>query len=150
MSQPEVARPAAEPLTALTFQLGDETYAVAVDGVTEITTLFRITPVPGCNPWVRGLINLRGRVVPVLDVRSRLGLPERPYDASTCILIVEHDAVSAGLVVDQVFDVTELDRQLLEQPPDARQARAACIEGIHRGQDQIRILLDLAALLEPT
>ncbi len=148
MSQPEVARDDA--LTALTFQLGDETYAVAVDGVTEITTMFRITPVPGCRPWVRGLINLRGRVVPVLDVRARLGMDERAYDAATCILIVEHDSVSAGLVVDQVFDVIELDPTRVEQPPDAQQAAQACIQGIHRGEDRIRIMLDLASLLDPT
>lgn len=134
-------------ITALTFTMGTETYAVDVDGVSEITVLHRITAVPGIPGFIRGIMNLRGRVVPVMDGRERLGLVPQAYHSGTCVLIMEHDAVSVGLVVDEVCDVIELDLDAVEPPPVAMSLGARCLRGLHKTDTAVHLLLDLPLLL---
>lgn len=89
----------------LTFRLANEDYGLEIRYVTEIIGIQKITEVPDMPCFVKGVINLRGKVIPVMDVRARFSLPERDYDERTCIVVVNVEEKSVGLVVDKVNDV---------------------------------------------
>ncbi|HEV2195449.1 MAG TPA: chemotaxis protein CheW [Candidatus Acidoferrum sp.] len=105
----------------LTFFLADEEYAVNIQKVKEIIEYSSITKVPKVPRWIRGVINLRGNVVPVVDLAVRFGLDERPTTKTTCIVIVEvqQDAEKTvmGVIADAVNQVIELNAQDIEEPP---------------------------------
>ncbi|MEW6546831.1 MAG: chemotaxis protein CheW [Bacillota bacterium] len=98
------------------FQLGDEEYAITVERVREVVKADRITRVPGAPAYVRGIINLRGRVVPVIDLRQRLGLDARPVERPR-IMVVEDGAALVGMLVDRASEVLRVRPGQL-QPPD--------------------------------
>jgi purine-binding chemotaxis protein CheW len=105
----------------LTFFLTDEEYAVNIQKVKEIIEYSSVTKVPKVPRWIRGVINLRGNVVPVVDLAVRFGLDERPITKTTCIVIVEVQQESEntvmGLIADAVNQVIELNPEDIEQPP---------------------------------
>jgi len=105
----------------LTFFLAEEEYAVSIQKVKEIIEFTSITKVPKVPRWIRGVINLRGNVVPVVDLAVRFGLDERPTTKTTCIVIVEvqQDAENTvmGVIADAVNQVIELNPDDIEQPP---------------------------------
>ncbi len=101
----------------LTFEGGDETYAVGIADVAEIVTMQRITPVPDALPFVRGVINLRGTVIPVMDVRLRFGLEPLPYTDRTCIIVLTISETHVGLVVDAVSEVIDIAPAQTEPRP---------------------------------
>jgi purine-binding chemotaxis protein CheW len=105
----------------LTFFLADEEYAVNIQKVKEIIEYSSVTKVPKVPRWIRGVINLRGNVVPVVDLAVRFGLDERPITKTTCIVIVEVQQESEntvmGLIADAVNQVIELNPGDIEQPP---------------------------------
>lgn len=105
----------------LTFFLADEEYAVNIQKVKEIIEYSSVTKVPKVPHWIRGVINLRGNVVPVVDLAVRFGLDERPITKTTCIVIVEvqQDAENTvmGVIADAVNQVIELNAQDIEEPP---------------------------------
>ena len=84
----------------LTFQLNEEEYGIEIGYVTEIIGLQNINVVPDMPHYIRGVINLRGKVIPVMDVRLRFGAPERQYDERTCIIVINVKEQSIGLIVD--------------------------------------------------
>ena len=94
--------------TFLTFQVDAEEYAVPVAAVTEIVRLQKSYVVPDVPPYIRGVINLRGKVIPLLDVRCRFGLPDAAYTDRTVVVVIEVGDTTTGLVVDAVSDVTEI------------------------------------------
>lgn len=98
------------------FQLGDEEYGLAVERVREVVKADRITRVPGAPPYVRGVINLRGRVVPVIDLRQRLGLGAASVERAR-IMVVEDGQALVGMLVDRASEVLRLQPGQL-QPPD--------------------------------
>lgn len=102
--------------TLVVFQLGEEEYAISVERVREVVKAERITRVPGVPPYVRGIINLRGRVVPVIDLRQRLGLGEVSLDRPR-IMVVEDGPALVGMLVDRASEVLRLQPGQL-QPPD--------------------------------
>ena len=105
----------------LTFFLADEEYAVNIQKVKEIIEYSSITKVPKVPRWIRGVINLRGNVVPVVDLAVRFGLDERPTTKTTCIVIVEvqqdTENTVMGVIADAVNQVIELNGQDIEEPP---------------------------------
>ena len=101
----------------LTFHIEDTIYSLSLAHVIEIISIQRVTHIPGMPYYIKGIVNLRGKVVPILDVRLKFGQPERPYDDKTCIIIVLIHDMNVGLIVDRVEDVITLDKDNMAPPP---------------------------------
>ena len=106
----------------LIFLVGEEEYGVGIDYVTEIVGLQKIMSVPDVPSFIKGVINLRGNVIPVMDVRLRFGLPARDYDTRTVIIVLEVGEAPIGLVVDAVRDVREIAPDCIDPAPKTRRA----------------------------
>jgi purine-binding chemotaxis protein CheW len=131
----------------LTFHLADEDYGIAIQYVTEIIGIQKITEVPDMPDFVKGVINLRGRVIPVMDVRIRFAMLPRDYDDRTCIIVVNIDGQAIGLVVDKVNEVADIPEDQIEPPPNVSRQGANYIYGIGKIDDEVKILLDINKLL---
>ena len=132
----------------LTFHLAGEDYGLDIAFVTEIIGIQRITEVPDMPDFVRGVINLRGKVIPVMDVRLRFHLPEREYDERTCIIVVDINATAVGLVVDKVNEVVDIPEADVEPPPrTTKGATSRFLKGMGKVDEEVRILLNVDKLL---
>ncbi len=103
----------------LLFNIGDSTYGAVLSLVIEIINIQTITKLPRVAHYIKGIINLRGKVVPILDVRLKLNMEERPYDDKTCIIVLDIEGVQVGLIVDNVLEVITLDKNSSTRPPKA-------------------------------
>lgn len=101
----------------LTFFLGDEQYGIAIDRIKEIIAMMKVTYVPRTPPYMRGVINLRGSIIPVVDTRLRFGMEPKEEDMHTTIVIVEVEKVNIGFIVDRVEEVASIDASNLSEPP---------------------------------
>jgi purine-binding chemotaxis protein CheW len=131
----------------LTFRLADEDYGLEIRYVTEIMGIQKITAVPDLPPAIKGVVNLRGKVIPVMDVRSRFNLPEREYDERTCIIVVKIAEKSVGLVVDKVNEVADISENQIEPTPCVDQNKGTYIQGLGKIGEEVKILLDVNKLL---
>lgn len=132
----------------LTFVVADEQYGIAIRHVTEIVGLQRITEVPDLPGYVRGVINLRGQVIPVVDVRLRFAIEPREYDERTCIIVVDLDSAPVGLIVDRVSEVVTIPEQDIAPPPSIHKGQAhRYVQGMGKVEDEVKILLDLEKFL---
>ncbi len=128
-------------------ELGGERYGLSIEAVYEIIRLQTITAVPAAPPFVEGVINLRGRIIPVVDLASRFGLPRAEQDKQSRIVVAAAAGTRVGLVVDGVSEVLMVDEGAVEPtPPVAAGADAAYVRGIARLGDRLVILLHLDAL----
>ncbi|MDD3769850.1 MAG: chemotaxis protein CheW [Sulfuricurvum sp.] len=101
----------------LTFFLGEEQYGIAIDRIKEIIAMMKVTNVPKTPEYMRGVINLRGSIIPVVDTRLRFGMEGREADMHTAIIIVEVEKVNIGFIVDRVEEVASIDAAHLSEPP---------------------------------
>lgn len=132
----------------LTFELGDEAYGIDIFHVREIIGMQPITVVPDVPDYVRGVINLRGKVIPIMDVRARFGLATRTYDDRTCIIVINVADWTVGLIVDTVSEVLDIPHEQIEPPPRVIAAgNDHYIAGLGKVEDQVRLLLDVNRLL---
>lgn len=132
----------------LTFDLGTEEYGVNIAGVTEIVGMQRIMPIPDMPRYLRGVINLRGKVIPLMDVRLRFGMPERAYDERTVIIVMEVEDAPVGLVVDGVREVRDIPADQIDQRGQmGRHGARSVIAGIGRVDDRVAVLLDPTVLV---
>jgi purine-binding chemotaxis protein CheW len=133
----------------LTFVIGSEDYAVPLASVQEIIGVQRVTHVPGVAPHLCGVINLRGTVVPVIDVRVRFGMDTRDTDERTCIVVVQVCETSVGLLVDTVSEVVDVKPSVIESAPRAstHEGGEPMIRGLVRIADRVKILIDIDRLL---
>lgn len=132
----------------LTFHLGSEDYGVEIRYVTEIVGVQKITEVPDMPEFMRGVINLRGQVIPVIDVRLRFKMPPRDYDERTCVIVVNVDGGIFGLIVDTVQEVREILPENVSPPPRlARSEKSRYILGMGKVGEDVKILLDVGRLL---
>lgn len=132
----------------LTFILGDESYGLPIQSVTEIIGLQEITTIPDVPNHIRGIINLRGKVIPVMDVRLRFNMEERAYDARTCIIVVQVEETSVGLVVDTVSEVTTIPLdQITCTPSMGPSSNNDAVECVGKIGDEIKLLLNVERLL---
>ncbi|CAN2040625.1 purine-binding chemotaxis protein CheW [Candidatus Magnetomoraceae bacterium gMMP-15] len=132
----------------LTFKIGDEDYGVELCYVTEIIGIQKITQVPEMPNYVKGVINLRGRVVPVLDVRIRFLIEPRGYDEETCVIVVTVSDTEVGLVVDTVNEVVTITDLQISPPPNLTKGDASrFIRGMGKINDEVKILLNINKLL---
>ncbi len=142
----------AEPRQYLTFTLGGEMFAVETLSVKEIIEYGQITAVPMMPPSIRGVINLRGAVVPVIDLKARFGAPATEVTRRTCIVIIELGAEDEhqviGIVVDTVSEVLEIPASEIEPPPAfGARIRADFISGMGKIAGHFVILLDMGRVL---
>ncbi len=133
----------------LFFNLGDELYGINIMNVTEIIEMERITEIPDMPDYVKGVINLRGKVIPVMDLRLRFNMSEREYDDRTCIVVTAVETASLGLIVDTVAEVHALAATDIEETPTfSGAARDHYVEGIGKVGDRVTVLIDARKILQ--
>ena len=133
----------------LSFTLADEHYALDILKVQEIRGYEGVTRVPDTPAYIRGVVNLRGAIVPVLDLRMKLGLAEARYDAFTVMIVLNLDGRAAGIVVDAVSDVVVLeDGQIRATPELGAAVDTRFISAIGATDGGMVILLDIASLID--
>jgi purine-binding chemotaxis protein CheW len=134
----------------LSFQLASETYAVPIKSVSEIIGLPDITHVPNLPEYMRGIINLRGKVMPVMDLRRKFSLPSTNYTRETCIIIVDLWSRKIGLIVDTVREVLDFKATNIEAAPEiGGQTHTQCLIGIGKLTDRVVILVEPSLILSP-
>ena len=133
----------------LLFKLGIEEYGIDIAQITAIEELQQITAIPDMPDFVKGVINLRGKVIPAVDLRLRFGLEEREYDDRTCIVIVSVDADSIGLIVDIVSEVHEIVHEDIGPAPAFRNSsgKDQYISGLARRGEEVNIILDVEKII---
>ncbi|MEZ4239842.1 MAG: chemotaxis protein CheW [Myxococcota bacterium] len=147
MADEELAEEASVPMY-LTFALGDETYGIPLTRVLEIIGMQSITPIPDSPAYVRGVINLRGKVIPVDDARARYGVEQRAYESRTVIIVVQTANWSVGVVVDRVSDVVAIPPDSVEPPPPVTSRHGQhFLQGLGKVGDGVRLLLDVDRFL---
>lgn len=132
----------------LTFHIGGEDYAISIRHVIEIIGMLKITEVPQTPHYIKGVINLRGKVIPVMDVRLRFGMPPRDYDERTCVIVVNYNENVVGFVVDTVSEVLDIPAENVENCNHiAGNDNKHFICGMGKVEDRIKMVLDVNALL---
>jgi purine-binding chemotaxis protein CheW len=132
----------------VTFTLDDQLYGVSVDHVQEVTGLSGITRVPESLPFMKGMLDLRGTVVPLIDMRLRFSFPEKSYDAQTVIIVTRLCNLLAGMIVDSVSDVASITAEDIQHPSNyPRAAESNCVMGLVRTPKGLVTLLDVAKVL---
>ncbi|MDD4456688.1 MAG: chemotaxis protein CheW [Syntrophotalea acetylenica] len=130
----------------LVFKVGNEDFGIEIRHVTEIVGIQKINEVPDLPGYMKGVINLRGKVIPVMDIRSRFGMVGREYDERTCIIVVHVESGTAGLIIDQVKEVTEIADGQIEPPPAGAGRSGQYVQGLGKVNDEVKILLDVQRL----
>ena len=135
----------------LTFLLRPEEFAIEVLKVREIVGIPDITTVPQTPKFLRGVINLRGKVIPVVDLRLKFGMAERPYTSQTCIIVIQleqHPPILMGIIVDEVLEVLNLTAADIEDTPGlASGLSPSGVLGLTRNKGKVKILLDISQVL---
>lgn len=140
----------AEMLKVIVFSLLDEEYGIPVSQVRSIEKVQHITRVPRTAPFVKGVINLRGVVTPIIDLRTRFAMPETDYKDSTRIIIVATEDVEVGLIVDTANDVMDIPVDTIEPPPEiVGSVEIEYLEGVAKLDKRLLILLNLDRVLNP-
>lgn len=132
----------------LTFVIGKEVYGIEIKYVTEIINMQKITEVPELPEYIKGIINLRGKIIPVMDVRLRFRKEAKEYNDRTCIIVVDIEDISVGLIVDSVSEVITITEDNIVPPPDTNTGfNNRYIKGIGKVGDEVKLLLDCGKLL---
>lgn len=131
----------------LTFSLENEFFGLEIAFVTEIIGIQPITEIPELPDFVKGIINLRGKIIPVIDVRLRFKKPARKYNDRTCVIVIDIKEISVGLIVDSVSEVLTIPEESIVLPPDIKAAQNKYIKGIGKVDGNIKLLLDCERLL---
>jgi len=132
----------------LTFSLGKEAYGIEIKYVTEIIGIQAITEVPELPEYIKGIINLRGKIIPVMDVRLRFRKEPREYNDRTCVIVVDIKDVSVGLIVDSVSEVLSIPEQDIVEPPQMSKGfNNRYIKRIGKVGNDVKLLIDCEKLL---
>ncbi len=130
------------------FKLVDESYAVDIDHVENIEKHIEITRVPYTKKYIKGVINLRGNIIPVIDVRKRFNLKEKEADKDSRIMIINHGELKVGLLVDVSSEVLQIEDENIEPAPKVTGADDDYISSIGKDNGRIIMIVDLDKLLE--
>ncbi len=130
------------------FMLGNEHYGLDIMGVEEIIRLVDITPVPRAPSFVEGIINLRGRIIPVVDLRKRLKMPTGGKDDTSRIIIMKVDTRRLGFIVDKVEEVLHIPEENVESAP-GMSANNKYVDGVARINNKMVIILDVIKIFTP-
>ncbi len=135
-------------LQLVSFKLGEEEFGVDILSVQEIIRMLEITTVPHSPHFVEGVINLRGKVLPVVNLRKRLALEPKEYDKNTRIIVVDQDGKNVGFIVDSVSEVLRISSVTTEPPPQMMsRINTEFITAVGKLDDKLVILLDLGRVL---
>ncbi len=138
----------AEILQLVSFLIGNEEFGVDILYVQEINRMLPITKVPNSPEFVEGVVNLRGRVIPVIDLRSKLGMPKKQHDKNTRIIVVEVNGNTIGFIVDAVNEVIRIPSNITEPPPEmVAGVDAEFIKSVGKLEDRLLILIDLEKMI---
>jgi purine-binding chemotaxis protein CheW len=133
----------------LTFLLGKEVYAIEIKFVTEIVGIQPITEVPELPPYVKGIINLRGKIITVMDVRLRFKKDPIEYNDRTCVVVVDVNDVPVGLIVDNVSEVLPITDDNVVSPPNLnRDSQNKYLKGIGKVGNDVKLILDCNKLMQ--
>jgi len=136
-----------EELQLVSFRLGDEEYGVDILKVQEINRMITISRIPKAPDYVEGIINLRGKVIPIINLRKRFDLPPKEKDKKTRIIVVNIEGKILGVIVDAVSEVLRIQSNTVEPPPPVATGKGAVyIKGVGKIGDKLLILLDLGRL----
>jgi purine-binding chemotaxis protein CheW len=128
----------------LTFFLAGEEYGIEILSVHEIIGMMPITSVPGTPEYICGIINLRGKIIPIVDLRSKFGMESKEQTSETCIIVVHVQGVEVGIVVDRVSEVLNIAGGDIEPPPSfGKEVNTEYILGIGKSQSKVKILLNI-------
>jgi purine-binding chemotaxis protein CheW len=148
MSESSITKQENELLQLVTFGIGEEEFGIDILKVQEIIRTMAITKVPNSPPYVEGVINLRGKVIPVIDLRSRFNMDYRNHDSHTRIIVLQIHGMIVGFVVDEVSEVLRIQSNTVEPPPPVVSGiESECIKGVGKLDDRLLILLDLDKLI---
>ena len=140
-----------ELLQLVSFKIGNEEYGVDILNVQEINKITQITKVPNAPAFVEGVINLRGRVIPIIDLRTRLKLERKPHDKDTRIIVVDLENKTIGFIVDAVSEVLRVPVNITEAPPEiVAGIDSDFIKSVGKLDDRLLILIDLNKVLTET
>lgn len=132
----------------LSFVLGKEEYGIEILTVREIISVIEITTIPEVPHFVKGVINLRGSVIPVVDLRLKFGMPEKEYDKETCTIVVNLHDNFMGIIVDTVSEVLDIVEDQIDPPPSFGAAiNTDFIHGMGKVKEKVVILLDISNVL---
>lgn len=141
------------PMRALTLRLDDEYFAIEAESVREILDLVPVTEVPNASPFAPGLINVRGRVVPLADLKVAFGMPQAKTDQDTRIVVIEteidNEPTVVGILADKVYDVTDIEPSAIEEAPRVGMRwRSDYVRGIGKRNGNFIIIPDLGRIFE--
>lgn len=132
----------------LTFSLGNESYGIEINYVTEIIGIQPVTEIPELPDYIKGIINLRGKIIPVMDVRLRFKKEPKEYNDRTCVIVIDIKDISIGLIVDSVSEVLTIQEQdIVESPKVNKDFNNRYIKGIGKIGNDVKLLLDCEKLL---
>lgn len=132
----------------LTFRIGDEDYAIEIRSVTEIIGIQKITEIPNIPNYIKGVINLRGQIIPILSVRLRFGMPEIPFNDRTCIVVIKIRGNDIGIIVDSVAEVMSIPAEsITDAPVTNKGSHGKYIYGLGQVGAEVKIIIDIFKLL---
>lgn len=133
----------------LTFKVGEEDFGISIGFVTEIIGIQPITRIPEAANYIKGIINLRGKIIPVVDIRLKFKKEPIEYTDRTCIIVIDTSDMVVGLIVDSVSEVLTIDDKEIAPPPDFRTGiNNRYIEGIGKVGNDVKLLLDCRKLFD--
>ncbi|WP_062047967.1 chemotaxis protein CheW [Bacillus sp. JCM 19034] len=136
-------------LKLIVFQLGDEEYAIEVDYIQSIERMQPVTRIPRTFPFVTGVMNLRGVITPIINLRTRFGLQEKEYDDSTRILVIHQDEMEMGFIVDGANDVIDVPVEKIEPTPEVvGGVEAEYLRGVVKIEKRLFTLLNLEKVID--
>jgi len=136
-----------EPLQIVSFHIGEEEFGLDILRVQEIIRVQDLTRVPNSPQFVDGVINLRGKVIPVVALRKRFGLAHLPHDKQTRIVVIEVKGIVLGFIVDSVSEVLRIPAETIEPPPRLGRVEREYVSGVGKLNNRLLILLDVDRLM---
>ncbi len=134
----------------LTFMLGNDYYGIEISYVIEIVRIQTITEMPEFPKFIRGIINLRGKIIPMMDMRLRFKKLFREYTDRTCVIVIEIEEFALGMIVDSVAEVLSIDEAEIIAPPEFNQGGNKYIKGIGKVGNEVKLIIDCERLLNET
>ena len=132
----------------LTFILDNETYGIEIRYIMEIISVQPVTPLPEMPGCIKGIINLRGRIIPIMDVRLRLNKKAKDYDDRTCIIVTDYKGIKVGLVVDSVSEVLTISKEdISDSPMISKNENSSYVSSLGRIENMVILLLDCGKLI---
>jgi purine-binding chemotaxis protein CheW len=136
-------------LQIVSFKIGNEEYGINILDVQEINRMTQITSIPNTPAFIEGIVNLRGRIIPIVDLRTKLGLLKKETDNSTRIVVIDLEGKTVGFIVDSVSQVLRIPANISESPPELISGvNRKFIKSVVKLENNLLILLDLNTLFE--